>query len=486
VALGAAAIAIAVILLSGGGGGYLVRAEFHDAGGLRKDSSVKIAGVTGGTVQSITVTSRDTAIATFKLDSNAAPIGAGASVAVRPTDLLGERYAQLDVGDLSHPQPSGALIPISRTSQPVELDDILNTFNGDTRTRLRILINEAGVALAGRGADFNTLLSELPPNIDQARQLLAQVASQNATLSNLIAEGDRITAAVNAKHDDLGNLVNVAGQALGTVASRQAQLSATLQNAPGALSQLQGTLGQLSSASQAIIPAAAELQRTAGPLTGTLQALPAFTSSAKATLATATRVAPDLIHLAVQARRPVRDLGPTAANLQLLMQQAVPIFGELDSRAMRDILWFLENWALAMKSRDSIGHFVGAKLVIDPAIITSALDSFLNGTPVSAAHRTAAAPRSAPGATPAPASTSSGTPAPGLLGGVANLLGPVKKLLNPVTNLVGNTVGGVLGAAGKVAGGLLGGGKQAPSSQGSSGQKQPNNVSQLLNYLLGQ
>src|SRR3989442_327425 len=117
-ALGAAVVALAIVLLSSGGGGYIVKAEFHDLGGLRKDSSVKIGGVTGGTVSSISATKRDTAIATFELDSNAAPIGAGASVQVRPTDLLGERYAQLTVGDLSKPQPSGTTIPIQNTSAP--------------------------------------------------------------------------------------------------------------------------------------------------------------------------------------------------------------------------------------------------------------------------------------------------------------------------------------------------------------------------------
>jgi phospholipid/cholesterol/gamma-HCH transport system substrate-binding protein len=208
-ALGIAVAALAYVLLSSGGGGYIVRAEFHDLGGLRKDSSVKIGGVTGGAVTSISVTKHDTAIATFTLDSNAAPIGAGAGVEVRPTDLLGERYAQLNVGDLNHRQPSGTLIPVQNTSAPVELDDILNTFNVDTRMRLRILVNEAGVALTGRGADFSRLLYAMPPNLDQARKLLGQVASQNQTLSNLIAEGDRVAAAVNGKRDQLGNLINV-------------------------------------------------------------------------------------------------------------------------------------------------------------------------------------------------------------------------------------------------------------------------------------
>ncbi|HWF50960.1 MAG TPA: MlaD family protein, partial [Solirubrobacteraceae bacterium] len=379
-ALALVVIALVYVITSSGGGGYIVRAEFRDADGLRKDSSVKIAGVSAGTVSSVTVTPRDTAIATFTLDSNAAPIGTGASVQIRPTDLLGEHYAQLTVGDLSQPQPSGALIPIKRTGAPVELDDILNMFNVDTRTRLRILINEMGVALAGRGADFNTLLSVLPPNIDQARILLGQVASQNATLQNLIDEGDRITAAINGKRDDLGDLITVAGAALGSVASRQAQLGATIAGAPGALTQLRIALNQVGTAAGAITPAAVNLQAAAGPLTATLRALPPFANSADATLVTARQVAPALERLARQGQSPLTALRPTALSLQSVTQQAAPILTELDQRAMRDLLYFVENWALGLKARDALGHFVGAELTIDPAVIQSALDSFINNS----------------------------------------------------------------------------------------------------------
>jgi phospholipid/cholesterol/gamma-HCH transport system substrate-binding protein len=423
VALGLAAIAVVYVITSSGGGGYIVRAEFRDADGLRSDSSVKIAGVTAGTVSSVTVTSRDTAVATLTLDANAAPIGAGASVQIRPTDLLGEHYAQLNVGDLSKPQSSGALIPVTRTSAPVELDDILNMFDVDTRTRLRILINEMGVALAGRGADFNTLLSVLPPNIDQARVLLGQVASQNATLQNLIDEGDRITAAVNGKRDDLGHLITVASDALGSVASRQAQLGATIAEAPGALTQLRTALDQVGTAAGAITPAAVNLEAAAGPLTSTLRALPPFAASADGTLVTARQVAPALDRLARQGQSPLAALRPTAESLQSVTQQAAPIFTELDQRGMRDLLYFVENWALALKGRDALGHFVGAELNIDPAVIQSALDSFINNSglgplsrhPKRASGTTATggvhASQPAPAAAPSTAPSSAGHPA---------------------------------------------------------------------------
>jgi phospholipid/cholesterol/gamma-HCH transport system substrate-binding protein len=464
-ALALVVIVLVYVIMSSGGGGYIVRAEFRDANGLRKDSSVKIAGVSAGTVSAVTVTSRDTAIATFTLDANAAPIGAGASVQIRPTDLLGEHYAQLVVGDLSKPQPSGTMIPVKRTGTPVQLDDILNMFNVDTRTRLRILINEMGVALAGRGTDFNTLLSVLPPNIDQARTLLGQVASQNATLQKLIDEGDRITAAVNGKRDDLGHLITVASDALGSVASRQAQLGATIAGAPGALTQLRTALDQVGTAAGAITPAAVNLQGAAAPLTATLRALPPFADSAHGTLLTARRVAPALERLARQGQSPLTALRPTALSLQSLTQQAAPILTELDQRAMRDLLYFVENWALALKGRDALGHFVGAALTIDPSVIQSALDSFINNsglTPLSR-HAKKGSGTTATGSAPAgQAAPAPSTAAPPTAGPPA-----VQTTATPPPS------------------GTQGNGPTSPAPPPPAPSLPPNAVQKLLNFLLG-
>jgi virulence factor Mce-like protein len=421
-ALGLAAVVLIYVLTSSGSGsGYVVRAEFQDVDGLRTGSTVKVDGVPAGIVSSISVTPRDTAIAMLRVDPSAAPIGSGASVQIRPTDLLGEHYVQLTVGNLASPQPSGTFVPMSQTSATVELDQILNMLDVNTRTRLRILIDEAGIGLAGRGADFNTLLSQLPPNLDQARQLLGQVASQNTTMQNLILEGDRITAAVNGKRDQLGHLIGVAAGALGAVAARQAQLGATIAGAPGALTQLQTALGQVGTASTALMPAAESLQAAAGPLTTTLRALPPFANSADATLVTARQVAPALERLGRDARGPLQSLRPTALDLKSVTGAAAPILTELDQRAMKDLLWFVENWALGLKGRDALGHFIGANLQLDPSIVISAVDAFVNNgkllanpqrhkpASVSGAGTSSAPAAAAPSTTPAtPAGTAAG------------------------------------------------------------------------------
>jgi phospholipid/cholesterol/gamma-HCH transport system substrate-binding protein len=481
-ALALAVVVVAVIVLSGGGTtGYTVRAEFRDVDGLRQGSTVKIDGVAAGTVTSLTVTSRSTAIATLTLDPGTGPVGAGASVQVRPTDLLGERYAQLDTGDQSRPLSPDSMIPLSRTSAPVDLDDVLNMLDAGTRARLRILINEAGIALAGRGADFNTLLSELPPNLGQTQQLLGQVASENASLENLISEGNRVTAAVSGKRDAMGHAIDVANQALDSVALKQAQLGQTISDAPGGLSALQTTLSGLGRTSDAIPAAAADLQQTAAPLTTTLRELPSFARSARQTLITAKRIAPQITRLGVRARSPLVALRPTAGALEQLAVAAAPILSEEDARGMRDLLWFIENWALALKGRDALGHFVGADLEVDPSILLSAVDSYVNNSGLSTSlnrrsaatgAQTAPAPGHAASSAPAaPSSSSSSSPS----GSAPPSAGQPSSGASPTG--VGNVVSGLLGTGGDSG--------AAQSTPAPSAGTSTNSVQQLLNFLIG-
>ena len=374
--MGVAVAAVAGIVLFSGGGGYTIRAELRDAGGLRTNSSVKVAGVPAGKVEKITVTSRDTAIATLAIDSDALPIGEGASVQVRPTDLLGERYAALNPGDRSRPVSSGSLIPIDHTSAPVELDDILNTLDPDTRTRLGILVNEAGIGLAGRGTDFGKLLAELPPSLTGIRGLIDQVDSQDVALKDMIVRGDRISASINGKRDDMGKLVDEAAGALQTVAERRGDLGATIANAPAALSELRTTLSQLDSASTAVRPAAADLKSTAAPLNATLRSLPDFANQSAPALRTATAVAPEITRLGRRATPTVKRLVPTTQLLQQTLTPAQPALQHMTDRGTDDLLYFINNVNRGLQGRDGISHFIGAHLYLDTEYVTSAINAF--------------------------------------------------------------------------------------------------------------
>src|SRR5437773_1219897 len=133
-----AGIAIAAIaLVSGGDKGYVVYAQFEQAGPLRQGFKVRIDGAPVGKIEKLDLDKRDRVIAKLRIDDNAAPVGRDARATARAADLLGEKFVDLDPGDRQNPAPSGTVIPPSRTGVAVELDDLINALDLPTRQALR-------------------------------------------------------------------------------------------------------------------------------------------------------------------------------------------------------------------------------------------------------------------------------------------------------------------------------------------------------------
>jgi ABC-type transporter Mla subunit MlaD len=489
--VGFVAVGAAIIVLGNDNHAYTIRAELSDAGGLRKNSSVKIAGVPAGTVKNITVTKDDHAIATLEIDDSAKPIGQGAQVNIRPTDLLGERYAEIKGGDSAKPMPSGTLVPMSRTAEPVELDDILNMLDADTRTRLGILINEAGVALAGRGANFNKLLAQLPPSLDDTAKLLKQIRGQNAALKVGVRRADSVTALVNGRREDMGKLIRQASEALDVVAQKRTQLGSTIQNAPGALANLRSTLANLDRASLQLRPAAADLQKTTAPLKATLAAIPTFTKAARPTLQKATDVSPDITRLATGALPTVKRLRPTLRKAAGQLSLSSPILKDLDRRGFDDLLLGVDSLYRGTKARDGIGHYIGAHLDIGADYVQEAVNVLAppQGAITPAARKKTAPNVAAPLQQVAPAAAA--PPADSTKKKLDDILNKIVPGITDAADKIGkgvqDTVGGVTGKLGQAVPGLSGGNKgQLPGISPPPPANKGSDALRLFDYLMGQ
>ncbi|MCK9250613.1 MAG: MCE family protein [Solirubrobacteraceae bacterium] len=458
------------IVVTGGDDPYRVQVELENAGGLRQHSSVKIAGVPGGSVSKIEITDKDTAIATLDLDDSAAPIGRDASVKIRPTDLLGERYVDLDPGDAGDSAPDGFRIAKSKAKLPVELDDILNSVDGETQARLKVLINEFGIGLGSRGKDFAKLLNVMPPALDEARALVRQLSEERDAIERLLVKGDRITASVAPKRDELAKLMDDAERTLKVVADRRGAMGSAIDSAPPALARLQSTLRTLDHASLNMRPAADDLRDATRPLTAVLREMPDFEDAAKPALDAARKASPALRKLGDDARAPLNRLMPTLGRIEKISDSAVPTLNHLEYRGFEDLLWFVQNWSIGMKQRDALGHQVGAMATVAPETAYSIIDGLLGGGPGHGGDAATNGEGDFPQAksrTKAPARTTRRTLSPPTepspeqkpkpaddpvkqlvddvdraLDPVARVVEPVTKGLNDLTNALGLTNGG--------------------------------------------
>jgi virulence factor Mce-like protein len=496
--LGAGLLAIVVaiaaaVLLTGGEKPYVVKAVYADASGLTKDYDVKIDGVPAGTITDVDLDGEDRAVLTLELDKGAAPIGAGAKAFARPANLLGEKYVDLRLGDRRRPQPSGTVIPVSHTGTPVELDDVLNTLDAGTRARLRILINEAGTALAGRGADFNALLGALPGALEDTRRVVDDVNGENARLRRTISAADRVAAAVDRRHDDLQRVVVDTSTALDAVAERRKQLGATVAKAPSALTQLNGTLGELRRASSDLVPAGRALRRAAPPLREVLAQLPSFSEQTTDTLEEAQDLAPVLSRLGRQATPDVRRIATTVHELSAFSGDLAPVMRGLDRGVLRDAIGLMHGWGRVIARSDGLGHIFRVRATVDQELLTSALTRMMRGAPKMHAPKKGA---TAPGqSAPAPAASGGRAPKRPVLP-----LPAVKHAVDKVDNAVKGTVGKVettvTDAVGKVGDAvknalnpLLGkqsaGGAGAGAGRTAAPRSEGSDALRLFDYLFG-
>jgi virulence factor Mce-like protein len=359
-----------IVIASSGHSAYVVRAEFADANGLRADYAVRVQGVVVGRVANVTVTRRDTALATLELDPSGVPIDAGATASIHPSNLLGEKYVQLDAGDVSRPQPSGTTIPLSQTSTAPELDQVLDTFSADTRKATAIFLAEQGDALLGRGQNLASLLVRLPSSLDSARQLIAGLGRDNVALGRLVEQSDRILQAAAPQRAALGRLVWTAQGAFATLAGRERALGDTITNAPGAISQLRQTLIALHNAAGPLGPAAAGLRATAPSLTSTLRAIPGFATAAQPSLGAVTRAAPALEQLGVQGTPVLSALTPTAGRLESFASTLAPVSMLLDQQIGK-LLDVVQGWGRAIGDRDGVGHIYRLDTVLPQNVFRS-------------------------------------------------------------------------------------------------------------------
>jgi virulence factor Mce-like protein len=374
-ALGAAAL---VVLLLSGGSSYVVRAEFADAAGLRPNFTVRLDGAAVGRVAAVAASSRGTAIVTLELDASAAPVGRNAGVSIQPSNLLGEKFVALSPGNVADPAPSGTLIPLSRTSTPTELDQVISTFGPDTRRALAIFLVGQGDALLGRGPDLTLTLTRMPGALQSATAFVSQLGSDNRALGTLIDQSDRILTHVAARRAPLGRLVQSASGAFSTLASREQSLGGTIVAAPGALAQLRTSLIALRSAAEPIGAAAAGLRRTAAPLTATLLAVPPFARSAAPTLRTLSAVSPSLDRLGVQATPVISHLQGLGSALGTFAGDLGPVTSTLGN-GIGDTLGLMEGWARAIQDRDTAGHLFRPYAVTPPnAIVQGLLGRYVN------------------------------------------------------------------------------------------------------------
>jgi virulence factor Mce-like protein len=206
---------------------YELKTRVPDAANLVKGNDVRIGGTRVGAVTDITpVTDKKTgavsAQLTLKLETTVKPLPVDSTVLIRPRSALGLKYVQITKGTSRRGFEDGATVPLRNARpEPVEIDQVIGTFDDKTRAASQSNLTEFGNAFAGRGPDINRAVEQLNPlltNLVPVMQNLSDPRTQLRRFTTALGRTARIVAPSAVTQAELFGNLDVTFRALSNVA----------------------------------------------------------------------------------------------------------------------------------------------------------------------------------------------------------------------------------------------------------------------------
>jgi ABC-type transporter Mla subunit MlaD len=354
--------------------GYFVRAIFDNASTLVAGEDVKVAGVPVGVISDLEVTPENRAAVTMRIeDTDFVPWKVDARCKIGSQGLIGEKFVDCQPGSSSAQAlrviedgdgEGERLLPVERTSSPVDLDLVNNIMRLPYRQRFAILFSEFGAGLAGRGEDLNEVIHRANPALRETDEVLKILADQNRTLARLARDSDQALGPLARERESFADFVVQANETGEASAERRGDIRRGIRLLPGFLRELEPLMADLEGFADQGTPLLDDLG-AAAPALGRL-------IEAQGTLADAGRDSFPSLGDALERGRPaLMDARPLIRDLRAFAREAAPVSVNLDeltksleetnaTERLNDLIMYL---ALASNGYDGLGHYLRAGLV---------------------------------------------------------------------------------------------------------------------------
>ena len=229
------AIVVAVLLLRSPGGDYKVTARFQNAAQLVKGNLVQTGGAPVGKVTNIDLTADGQAEVTMKIDEAYVPLRRGTLATVRQASLSGvaNRYIDLRMAPQSAEKiPDKGVIEQDATTTAVDLDQIFNTFDPDTRKALQGVIAGSANQIKGQGKAFNEGIAYLNPSLAASSRLFRELNRDTPLLERFIVSSSQLVTDIADRHDDLAGLVDELATTTTAIGKQKAALAESIGRLP--------------------------------------------------------------------------------------------------------------------------------------------------------------------------------------------------------------------------------------------------------------
>ena len=288
---------------------YRFTADFPEAITLSKEADVRIGGVSVGKVKQLSLApdsecqkdpaTCNTTRATIEIEPQYAPISSDSRAILRSKTLLGETYVEIttgsqvqpgqpdntnataqssaiDVGQISggdapEPIPEGGHLAQTQVQDQTQIDEIFQGFDQQTRQAFQLWMQNAGIAINGRGQDLNDAFGNVGPFASDASDVLGTLRRQEQSLRTLVHDTGDVFGALTEHDQALAGAIVGANRTFGALASQSRALSDTFKIFPTFENETRLTMDRLKGFSEDARPLFHDLKPVARDLSPTLR-----------------------------------------------------------------------------------------------------------------------------------------------------------------------------------------------------------------------
>jgi ABC-type transporter Mla subunit MlaD len=258
---------------------YRFTAYFPEATRLATEADVRIGGVSVGKVKSVElapaeyrVNGKDVAAAVIELEPEFAPISTDARAILRQKTVVGETFVEITAGTepgtkgdnllaaVSHgeavdlpdgvepagePLPEGDSLGVQQTQEAVQIDEIFNALDEETRLAYQRWQQSAAVAIRNRQLPVSDALGNLAPYITDASDTLAILADQEEALRGLIRDAGISFEALSSRGGELTEAIRGQKNTFEGLAAQDEALADTFEILPTFQRETRATLERM-------------------------------------------------------------------------------------------------------------------------------------------------------------------------------------------------------------------------------------------------
>ena len=140
--------------------------------------------------------------------------------------------AQISGDDAVHKIEEGGHLDDSQVVEQVQIDEIFNALDEETRQSFQLWMKNAGIAIDGRGLDLNDAFGNVGPFSDDASDVLATLREQEEALRGVVRNTGAVFEALTAREQELTGAIVGSNRTFRALASRDEALAETFRIFP--------------------------------------------------------------------------------------------------------------------------------------------------------------------------------------------------------------------------------------------------------------